>query len=315
MRNFDTIRRMELEDWNRNAAFYRDDADAPLMRHLAQRRDATYALQPGERVLDLGCGTGATVARLRSQGIDAVGIDFAPEMVRAATQQHDLAAHVTCAEATQIPFEDQRFDVVMVDGVLHHLAVQGKLIAALREVRRVLKPGGRLCVFDRNGSIMSGLLLRVAITAKTMIGLVTGRRHYPSSATRNEISFGGLSDQRLLKRCGFLPVRSRPVASAPFFMSVVLLNAMQYFLSRRLRQRLEIPVARMVSWIDDRCAFAPLCVEQISVWQSVAPRLPQRTIEVTKLGANLRSMPVAQVSIPKLKVNVPLPVLHAEEVV
>jgi len=314
MKDLETIRRMELDDWNRNAAFYRDDAESPLMQHLVARRDAVYALMPGQRVLDLGCGTGATVARLRAQGIDAVGIDFASEMIRAANEQHDLAVHTTCADATTLPFADGEFDVVIADGVLHHLAVQGKLIAALREVRRVLKPGGRLCLFDRNGSVTSALLLWGAITAKAILGWLTRRGHYPSSATRNEIPFGGPRDQRLLKRYGFRPLRTRPVASAPFFISVVLLNAMQYFLSRRLRQRLEGPIARIVSWIDDRCSWSELCVEQISVWESVPTRMPQRNMEAHKVGVSrgIRHSSVLQAS--PQDAATPLGILQAEEV-
>lgn len=284
MRDFETIRRMERDDWNRNATFYRYEPHTPLMQHLAARRDALYAIQPGERILDLGCGTGAAVARLRARGVDAVGIDFAPEMIRAAHEQWALNEHTRIADAAELPFGSQSFDVVLADGVLHHLAVQGKLAAALGELRRVLKPGGRLCVFDRNGSVISALLLRAAITAKMLIGRTTGKRHYPSSATRNEIPFGGPRDRQRIKQHGFRPLRAKPVASAPFFIGVVMLNAVQYFFSLRWRNRIEQRLAPLLTRIDNLCALGVLCVEEISVWERVPTRMIQGSAEVRSLS-------------------------------
>lgn len=264
----DVILHMEREDWDRNAAFYRRDERSPLMRAQAAKRESFYRIQRGRRVLDLGCGAGGTVSKLRARGVEAVGIDFSPAMIEAARSEHGLKNYVTCAEATELPFESDSFDVVIADGVLHHLAVQGRLNEALREVHRVLRPGGKLCCFDRNGTLASYLLLRMAIGIKELIRFATRGDRYAGSATRNEIPFGTRKDLETLRRCGFKLVRRRDVASAPFFMSVVMLNTVQYFLSERLRRSLEPKVCRLLAWVEAHCTWRRLSVEALAVFEA-----------------------------------------------
>ena len=94
MKSVEIIRAEERHDWNTNASFYRRDERSPLMRMLAARRESFYQFRSGQRILDLGCGTGGTVARLRAQGVKAVGVDFSPAMIEAAVAQHGLAQFV-----------------------------------------------------------------------------------------------------------------------------------------------------------------------------------------------------------------------------
>ncbi|MCK4658762.1 MAG: class I SAM-dependent methyltransferase [Phycisphaerae bacterium] len=277
----DEILSMEREDWDRNAAFYRSDERSPLMRVLASRRASFYALRPGQRVLDLGCGVGGTVAGLRALGVDAVGVDFSPAMIEAAIRQHGLEGYVRCAEAGDLPFHTDSFDVVIADGLFHHLAVQGRLPEAIGEIRRVLRVGGKLCCFDRNGTLVSGLLLRMCIWGKELIRIVTRRPLYSSSATRNEIPFGGRRDLEVLRSHGLEVSRRRNVASAPFFLSVVALNVVQYFLSKGLRDPLERKISGLLAWIDECCDWSWLCVEQMIVFEArprgVVGRVPPAT--------------------------------------
>jgi demethylmenaquinone methyltransferase/2-methoxy-6-polyprenyl-1,4-benzoquinol methylase/phosphoethanolamine N-methyltransferase len=115
-------------------------------------------LQPGESVLDVGCGTGdlALVAATVVGSAGRVwGIDAAPEMIEVATHKaahagrraHNVRFAVQAVEALSFP--DSSFDVVLSSLMMHHLP--GNLKArALAEIRRVLKPGGRLLVIDFN---------------------------------------------------------------------------------------------------------------------------------------------------------------------
>ncbi|MCH8854635.1 MAG: methyltransferase domain-containing protein [Planctomycetes bacterium] len=274
MKSIDLIRIEERRDWDTNASFYRRDERSPLMRLLAVQRQCFYGVRPGQRVLDLGCGAGGAVAELRARGVDALGIDSSPAMIKAASQAHQLGEYVSCADAADLPFDSNSFDTVIADGILHHLAVQGRLGDALREINRVLIPGGTLCCFDRNGSLVSGALLRLSIGVKELIRRASSGVRYPSSATRNEIPFGGHKDMDSIRRAGFTIKRRRSVATAPFFMSVVMLNSIQYFLSQRLRKILESVICRIMVGFEAQCAWHWFSVEQLAVFEAKPRRTP-----------------------------------------
>jgi ubiquinone/menaquinone biosynthesis C-methylase UbiE len=108
--------------------------------------------RPGERVLDLGCGTGTlTVAlahRYPSTAITGLDADVAALAI-ARGKAHAAGVRVTLEQgrAEALPFGDASFDRVTSSLFFHHLTLEQKA-AALREVRRVLEPGGELHVAD-----------------------------------------------------------------------------------------------------------------------------------------------------------------------
>lgn len=111
------------------------------------------ALWPSERVLDVGCGTGV-LTRLAAEAVGhsghVVGIDPSPGMLGVARRnavQTNSRAEFKFAAIEHLPFEDGSFDVVLSSCMLHHLPAELKR-EGLREVRRVLKPGGRFVVVD-----------------------------------------------------------------------------------------------------------------------------------------------------------------------
>jgi len=114
------------------------------------RRRSIEVLSPraGERVLLVAVGTGLDLPHLpRHAAYEAV--DITPAMlVRAERRAARLALPVVAheASASALPFEDERFDAVILHLIL---AVVPDPLAALREVRRVLKPGGRAVVWDK----------------------------------------------------------------------------------------------------------------------------------------------------------------------
>jgi demethylmenaquinone methyltransferase / 2-methoxy-6-polyprenyl-1,4-benzoquinol methylase len=115
-------------------------------RDRAWRRLTRDALQlrPGERVLDLAAGTGVSTAELARSGAYAVGADFSLGMLRVG---HKVRPRVplVAGDALALPFRDRAFDAVTVSFGLRNIV---DLDAALAELARVTRPGGRLVVCE-----------------------------------------------------------------------------------------------------------------------------------------------------------------------
>ena len=123
------------------------------------RRRATFQaliaaaeVRPGQRALDVGCGTGY-FARLLAQAVGpeglVVGIDPSPEMITYASRKAGRARNCQfqVGTAESLDFPADHFDVVVSSLMLHHLP-EDLRVPALREMRRVLRPGGTLLVAE-----------------------------------------------------------------------------------------------------------------------------------------------------------------------
>lgn len=96
---------------------------------------------PGRRTLDLGCGEGRLGRVLQSLGHLVVGIDASVTMVRLAST-HESPELSVVADAAELPFPDDTFDLVVAYMMLHDI---DRMPEAVTEIARVLEPGGRLC--------------------------------------------------------------------------------------------------------------------------------------------------------------------------
>jgi len=110
-------------------------------------------IKPGERALDLCCGTGDIAFDLQAAGAAVVGIDFSPAMLAVAQERARNAGggadparlQFLCGDALKIPFADSSFDVVTIGYGLRNLASWER---GLEEMARVARPGGRLLVLE-----------------------------------------------------------------------------------------------------------------------------------------------------------------------
>jgi ubiquinone/menaquinone biosynthesis C-methylase UbiE len=115
----------------------------------------------GESVLDVGCGTGTlAIAAARQVGATGAvtGVDPSPELLaRAGKKARRARVRIALEEAggENLPFADASFDLVLSTLVFHHLS-HDALRSSAHEIRRVLKPGGRLLVVDIGGPQENG---------------------------------------------------------------------------------------------------------------------------------------------------------------
>ncbi len=104
-------------------------------------------LRPFERLLDIGCGTGAFLDEVHSTfpGIEAAGIDPSQEMLDVARQKLANWAELSVGWSESLPYDDNTFDIVVSCNSFHFWQ---KPVTALTEIARVLKPDGKLAITD-----------------------------------------------------------------------------------------------------------------------------------------------------------------------
>lgn len=100
-------------------------------------------LAPGMRVLDVGCGRGEMLYHVRELGASGVGTDYAQAALKLAAEVSGCP--VALCDAKALPFKDASFDRVFLLGVVDHLH-DWELEAAFGELRRVLRPGGKVVI-------------------------------------------------------------------------------------------------------------------------------------------------------------------------
>lgn len=149
------------------SAFYRRTLFGLELRRIQRRAIALARIQPHERVLDLGCGPGDGTARIAETGAVAIGLDYSDGMLAKAKQESVTRGRLTRGDAGRLPFKDGAFDKVVCTNSFHHYPDH---FAALKEVRRVLKPGGVLVLVDPRADNLFGWAA-IDVGEKVVFGL------------------------------------------------------------------------------------------------------------------------------------------------
>ena len=179
--------------------------------HRVWKRQAVKlcALRPGDRVLDVATGTG-DLAFLEATAVgpegQVVAVDTCVPMLEVARRRNGGAVDFQEGDAMDLPFPDASFDVVTISFGLRNVADRGR---ALREFRRVLRPGGRLMVLDfstPNSKVLKGVHDVVYFVLMPVLGWAVAwhrdAHHYTADSIRTWLSRDGLS--AMSREAGFV---------------------------------------------------------------------------------------------------------------
>ncbi|MCU0291063.1 MAG: methyltransferase domain-containing protein [Thermoanaerobaculaceae bacterium] len=171
---------------------------SPAGERRARRRAGFLArrLQPGLEALELGCGTGLFTRLVAASGASIVATDLSEALLDTA-QKATVAANIRfeVADAHALHFQGRSFDVVFGSSVLHHL----QLDLALREIHRVLRPGGIMVFAEPN-------MLNPQIWAERNIPWVRQR----AGVSPDETAFVRFSLEREMRHAGYVHIAITP---------------------------------------------------------------------------------------------------------
>lgn len=169
--------------------------------------------EPGDRLLDVGCGRGEMVRLAAERGASfAAGVDYSAAAIelchKTFAQAEELPVEALQADARRLPFDEGSFDAVTMTDVVEHL-VPAELARALAEARRVLRPGGRIFVHTAPNKLIYTVGYRVmrALHPRGRSWPRDPRNDYEREMHVNELRMGTL--ERALAESGFVDLDGR----------------------------------------------------------------------------------------------------------
>ena len=205
-----------MKDPYRLTARWYDPIFEPINKGLRLLGLRMFRPKKGMSILDVGCGTGVLLEFYKRYNCHLYGIDTSAAMIAIAEKRLGTEAELRLGSAAEMPYPDHSFDLVTSMLVLHEIERPIQL-AILDEIKRVLKPAGRLLLVDFNpgpveffdGWRTKGIILISEIAA--------GREHFKNY--RRFMSAGGL--QHLVDTAKLTVIKQKVVAGGPIKLLLV----------------------------------------------------------------------------------------------
>lgn len=131
----------------------------------------------GMNILDVGCGTGSHLELYQRYDCNLYGLDLSPSMLEVARTRLENKAQLDIGNATNMPYEDSKFDLIISMLSLHEMTVETRL-AVLSEMKRVLKKDGNILLIDFHPGPYQPIQGWISKTIIFFSELAAGREHF-----------------------------------------------------------------------------------------------------------------------------------------
>ena len=131
--------------FDKTASEYNDSSDGKFVEGMYDALVKEIQKSESGRILDVGCGNGNLFTLLPDGKYELYGVDFSKNMIDEAKMNCKTQATFSVADAESLPFDDDSFDMIVCNASFHHYTRPDDV---LKEMRRVLKPSGKLLIGD-----------------------------------------------------------------------------------------------------------------------------------------------------------------------
>lgn len=259
----------EIDDWNRNTVFYEKEIESPFFKELNKAKVDCYTpeLFKNKVVVDIGGANGFFLEHLRKiTNFFPITVDFIFHML--SIGKYNIAKsnnHVFVnASAEKIPLKTGIVDIVIANGALHHFKAQNIYEKSIDEIDRIIKKGGYICVFDRNGSFVSRNFHDLALNIKTALQYLIGK--FSGSSSSIEPDFNDHDLSYLLSK-GYRIHKRVFVSTVPFFFFLLFCNFFEYTISHSFAQMLRKILIYPATFFEKILRFKSFTIEQCVLLQ------------------------------------------------